>query len=102
MKLQPDVGPRSSLGIGPGSDDAVGSRRSSLGDSPKRSGSYWEHARRSSEEDQKTCCKNARGCQIGGSKSPVSGGCPAVAQAFGQLTHLGRVVEPPVPRCSGS
>ncbi|RWW13566.1 hypothetical protein GW17_00022708 [Ensete ventricosum] len=40
--------------------------------------------------------------KISAGKSPVSGGCPAVAQAFGQLTHLGRVVEPPVPRCSGS
>ncbi|RRT78938.1 hypothetical protein B296_00000268 [Ensete ventricosum] len=39
MKLQPDDGPRSILGISPGSDDAVGSRRSSLGDSPKGSGS---------------------------------------------------------------
>ncbi|RRT57301.1 hypothetical protein B296_00002871, partial [Ensete ventricosum] len=39
MKLQPDDGLRSSLGIGPSSDDAVGSRRSSLGDSPKESGS---------------------------------------------------------------
>ncbi|RWW42459.1 hypothetical protein BHE74_00051991 [Ensete ventricosum] len=27
MELQPDNGPRSSLGIEPGSDDAVGSRR---------------------------------------------------------------------------
>ncbi|RWW03881.1 hypothetical protein GW17_00032924 [Ensete ventricosum] len=27
MELQPDDGPRSSLGIRPGSDDAVGSRR---------------------------------------------------------------------------
>ncbi|RWV79987.1 hypothetical protein GW17_00058802, partial [Ensete ventricosum] len=27
MKLQPDDGPRSSLGIGSGSDDVVGSRR---------------------------------------------------------------------------
>ncbi|RRT51726.1 hypothetical protein B296_00024468 [Ensete ventricosum] len=27
MELQPDNGPRSSLGIGPGSDDAVESRR---------------------------------------------------------------------------
>ncbi|RWV86710.1 hypothetical protein GW17_00051362 [Ensete ventricosum] len=42
MKLKPDDGPRSSLGIGPGSDDAVGSRRSSLGDSPKGSGSSLE------------------------------------------------------------
>ncbi|RZS25163.1 hypothetical protein BHM03_00058320 [Ensete ventricosum] len=31
--------PRSSLGIEPGSDDAVGSRRNSLGDSPKGPGS---------------------------------------------------------------
>ncbi|RRT49036.1 hypothetical protein B296_00052662 [Ensete ventricosum] len=30
MELQPDDGLRSSLGIGPGSDDVVGSRRSSL------------------------------------------------------------------------
>ncbi|RRT36355.1 hypothetical protein B296_00005700 [Ensete ventricosum] len=37
MKLQPDDGPRSSLGIGPGSNDVVGSRRSLLGDSPKGS-----------------------------------------------------------------
>ncbi|RWW10725.1 hypothetical protein GW17_00025719 [Ensete ventricosum] len=27
MELQPDDGPRSSLGIGPGSDDVVGPRR---------------------------------------------------------------------------
>ncbi|RRT50159.1 hypothetical protein B296_00032303 [Ensete ventricosum] len=27
IELQPDDGPRSSLGIGPGSDDAVGFRR---------------------------------------------------------------------------
>ncbi|RZS14209.1 hypothetical protein BHM03_00045876 [Ensete ventricosum] len=39
MELQPDDGLRSSLGIGPGSDDAVGSHRSSLGDSSKGSGS---------------------------------------------------------------
>ncbi|RRT34554.1 hypothetical protein B296_00041904 [Ensete ventricosum] len=39
LKLQSDDGPRSSLGIGPGSDDAVGSCRSSLGDLPKGSGS---------------------------------------------------------------
>ncbi|RRT34101.1 hypothetical protein B296_00054889 [Ensete ventricosum] len=39
IELQPDDGPRSSLGIGPGSEDVVGSRRHSLGDSPKGSGS---------------------------------------------------------------
>ncbi|RRT47475.1 hypothetical protein B296_00044377 [Ensete ventricosum] len=38
-KLTGNDGPRSSLGIGPGSDDAVGSRRSSLGDSTKGTGS---------------------------------------------------------------
>ncbi|RWV85772.1 hypothetical protein GW17_00052411 [Ensete ventricosum] len=37
--LQPDDGPRSSLGIELGSDDVVGSHRSSLGDLPKGSGS---------------------------------------------------------------
>ncbi|RWV90767.1 hypothetical protein BHE74_00040542 [Ensete ventricosum] len=46
MKLQPDDGPRSILGIGPGSDDVVGSRRRSLGDSPKGLGSslgdHWK------------------------------------------------------------
>ncbi|RZS15151.1 hypothetical protein BHM03_00046991, partial [Ensete ventricosum] len=50
MKLQPDNGPRSSLGIGLGSDDTVGSRRSSLGDSLKELGSSlgtrWEIIRR--------------------------------------------------------
>ncbi|RWV92399.1 hypothetical protein GW17_00045229 [Ensete ventricosum] len=42
MKLQLDDGPRLNLGFGPGSDDAVGSRRSSLGDSPKGSRSSLE------------------------------------------------------------
>ncbi|RWW46339.1 hypothetical protein BHE74_00047738 [Ensete ventricosum] len=39
MELQPDDEPRSSLSIESGLDDVVGSRRSSLGDSPKGSGS---------------------------------------------------------------
>ncbi|RWV84895.1 hypothetical protein GW17_00053358 [Ensete ventricosum] len=59
MKLQPDVGPRSSLGIGPGSDDAVGSRRSSLGDSPKGSGSLlgtrWEITKRRLGDSPQEC-----------------------------------------------
>ncbi|RWV89824.1 hypothetical protein GW17_00048010 [Ensete ventricosum] len=59
MELQPDDGPRSSLGIGPGSDDAVGSRRSLLGDSPKGSGSslgtHREIARRRSKDSPQEC-----------------------------------------------
>ncbi|RRT32906.1 hypothetical protein B296_00049206 [Ensete ventricosum] len=39
IELQQDDGPRSSLGIEPASDNAMGSRQSSLGDSPKGSGS---------------------------------------------------------------
>ncbi|RRT46506.1 hypothetical protein B296_00014378, partial [Ensete ventricosum] len=39
MELQPDDGLRSSLGTRPGLNDVVGSRQSSLGDSPKGSGS---------------------------------------------------------------
>ncbi|RRT76443.1 hypothetical protein B296_00016435 [Ensete ventricosum] len=54
MELQPDDGPKSSLGIGSGLDDAVGSCRSSLGDSPKGSGSslgtHREIARRRLED----------------------------------------------------
>ncbi|RRT35046.1 hypothetical protein B296_00053200 [Ensete ventricosum] len=42
IELQSDDGPRSSLGIGPGSDDVVRSRRSSLGDLPKGLGSSLE------------------------------------------------------------
>ncbi|RWW06554.1 hypothetical protein BHE74_00023936 [Ensete ventricosum] len=59
MKLQPDNGPRSSLGIGPGSDDAMGSHRSSLGDSPKGSGSslgtHREIAGRRPEDSLQEC-----------------------------------------------
>ncbi|RRT31308.1 hypothetical protein B296_00050139, partial [Ensete ventricosum] len=59
MELQSDDGPRSSLGIGPGSDDAVGSRRSSLGDSSKgleRSlGTCPEIAERKSEDSPQEC-----------------------------------------------
>ncbi|RWW18900.1 hypothetical protein BHE74_00045199 [Ensete ventricosum] len=59
MKLQPDDGPRSSLGIGPSSDDVVGSRRSSLGDSQKGSGSslgtHREIAGRRPEDSRQEC-----------------------------------------------
>ncbi|RWW17153.1 hypothetical protein GW17_00018944 [Ensete ventricosum] len=64
MKLQPDDGPRLSLGIRPSSDDAVGSR--------------WKFARRFAEgiwklagnakedrrkEDRRTCRKIVGGCR---------------------------------------
>ncbi|RZR84767.1 hypothetical protein BHM03_00011646 [Ensete ventricosum] len=39
MELQPDDGLRSSIGIRPGLDDTMRSHQSSLGDSPKGSGS---------------------------------------------------------------
>ncbi|RWW39071.1 hypothetical protein BHE74_00055632, partial [Ensete ventricosum] len=68
IELQLDDGPRSSFSIEPGSDDAVGSHRSSLGDSPKDRKARWEQARRSPKEDQKTHRKKARGYQIGGSE----------------------------------
>ncbi|RRT54785.1 hypothetical protein B296_00032555 [Ensete ventricosum] len=59
MKLQSDDGPRSSLSIGPGSHDAMGSRRSSLGDLPKGSGSspgtLREIAGRRSEDSSQEC-----------------------------------------------
>ncbi|RRT58440.1 hypothetical protein GW17_00060205 [Ensete ventricosum] len=59
MELQPDDRPRSSLGIGPGSDDAVGSCRSSLGYSPKGSGSLLGTpqaiARRRLEDSSQEC-----------------------------------------------
>ncbi|RWV93988.1 hypothetical protein GW17_00043514, partial [Ensete ventricosum] len=59
MKLQPDDGPRSSLGIGPGLDDAVGSHRRSLGDSPKGSrssmGTRREIAGRRPQDSTQEC-----------------------------------------------
>ncbi|RWW42143.1 hypothetical protein BHE74_00052321 [Ensete ventricosum] len=61
MELQPGDGPRSSLGIGPGLDDADFAE-SLLGDSPKGSGSSLGTYR---GEDQKTCRKYARGYWIG-------------------------------------
>ncbi|RWW21074.1 hypothetical protein GW17_00014791 [Ensete ventricosum] len=110
MKLQSDDGPRSSLSIRPGSHDAMGSRRSSLGDSPKGSGSSSGTLREiagrrpkdSSQECRKTRRKNAGGCRIGGSKPSVSSGCTIVAQAFGRLTYPGSTDEPPIPRNLGT
>ncbi|RRT33178.1 hypothetical protein B296_00038566, partial [Ensete ventricosum] len=50
VQLEPDNGPRSSLSIGPGSDDVVGFTGSSPRDSPKGLGSSigtcWEKTRR--------------------------------------------------------
>ncbi|RZR75137.1 hypothetical protein BHM03_00050150 [Ensete ventricosum] len=64
MELQPDNGSRKSLGIGPSSDDAVGSRRKfarrfaegirKLAGNAK--GDHWE-------EDRRTCRKIVEGCQ---------------------------------------
>ncbi|RRT45171.1 hypothetical protein B296_00037583 [Ensete ventricosum] len=87
-KLQPDDGLRSSLGIGPDLDDEVRSRRSSLGDSPKGSGSslrtHWEITRRRSEDSSQEC----RRLLDWQDKPPVSSGCTVAAQAFGQLTMV--------------
>ncbi|RWW24681.1 hypothetical protein GW17_00011014 [Ensete ventricosum] len=59
MELQQDDGPRSSVGIGSGSDDAVRSRRSSLGDSSKGSGNSlgtrWEIVGRRPENSPQEC-----------------------------------------------
>ncbi|RRT54642.1 hypothetical protein B296_00033214 [Ensete ventricosum] len=59
MKLQPDDEPRSSLGIRPSSDDAVGSRRHSLGDSLKGSrsslGTRREIGERRPEDSAEEC-----------------------------------------------
>ncbi|RWW52654.1 hypothetical protein BHE74_00040902 [Ensete ventricosum] len=64
MKLQPDDGPRYSLGIGPSSDDMVGSRRKfarrfteAIG---KLAGNMKEDHRK---EDQRTCHKITGVCE---------------------------------------
>ncbi|RRT61268.1 hypothetical protein B296_00010646 [Ensete ventricosum] len=60
MELQPDNGPRSSLGIRLGSDNVVGSHRSSLGDSLKGSGSSLGTCREITEkrpEDSSQECR---------------------------------------------
>ncbi|RWW04681.1 hypothetical protein GW17_00032072 [Ensete ventricosum] len=64
MKLQPDDGPRYSLGIGPSSDDAVGSRR-------KFARRFVEGIRKLTgnvkgdhrKEDRRTCRKIVGGCR---------------------------------------
>ncbi|RRT50605.1 hypothetical protein B296_00020356 [Ensete ventricosum] len=74
------------------SDEVVGSRRSSLGDSPKGSrsslGTRREIARRSPKDLPQECRRLL---------DWPDDECTATAQAFRQLT----VADPPVPRCSG-
>ncbi|RRT42089.1 hypothetical protein B296_00038207 [Ensete ventricosum] len=89
MKLQPDDGPRSSLGIGSGLDNAMRSRRSSLRDSPKGSGSSLGTRRKIVErrpEDSPQECRRLQDWRE----------CTTVAQAFGRLTRPGWVVKLPM------
>ncbi|RZS27726.1 hypothetical protein BHM03_00061249 [Ensete ventricosum] len=58
MKLQPDDGPRYSLGIGPSSDDAVGSRRKFARRFTEGIGKLVGNAKGDRREvDQRTCCQ---------------------------------------------
>ncbi|RWV84530.1 hypothetical protein GW17_00053749, partial [Ensete ventricosum] len=57
MKLQPDDGPRYSLGIGSSSDDVVGSRRKFARRFAEGIGKLAENAK----GDQRTCRKIAGG-----------------------------------------
>ncbi|RWV78304.1 hypothetical protein GW17_00060744 [Ensete ventricosum] len=88
IELQPDDGPRLSLDIGPGSDDVVGSHRSSLGDSSKELGSllrtHWEIAGRRPEDSPPECRR-----------------LPDLQEYFRRLTHPKWTSKPPIPRCSG-
>ncbi|RRT41557.1 hypothetical protein B296_00039265 [Ensete ventricosum] len=75
MKLQPDDGPRYSLGIGPSLDDMVGSRQKfarrfaeAIG---KLAGNVKEDRRK---EDQRTCHKIARVCGNYGRRPMADGG----------------------------
>ncbi|RWV78291.1 hypothetical protein GW17_00060759, partial [Ensete ventricosum] len=62
MKLQPDDGPRYSLGIGPSSDDAVGPHRKFARRFTEGIGKLTGNAKGDRwEEDRRTCCKIARG-----------------------------------------
>ncbi|RRT43977.1 hypothetical protein B296_00045208 [Ensete ventricosum] len=112
MELQQDDGPRSSVGIGSGSDDAVRSRQSSLGDSSKGSGNSLgtrrEIAGRRPENSVQECrrlpdwreIRKVEGTtfvKILVGKPSVSSECTATTQAFGRLTHLGPTGKSPVP-----
>ncbi|RRT49714.1 hypothetical protein B296_00052197 [Ensete ventricosum] len=64
MELQPDDGPRKSLGIGPSSDDAVGSCRKfarRFGERIGKLAGNMKGDRR--KEDRRTCRKIAGGCR---------------------------------------
>ncbi|RZS18596.1 hypothetical protein BHM03_00050902 [Ensete ventricosum] len=64
MELQPDDGPRYNLGIGPSSDDAVGSRRKFARRFAEGIGKLAGNAKGDRwEEDQRTCCKITGGCR---------------------------------------
>ncbi|RWV88178.1 hypothetical protein GW17_00049759 [Ensete ventricosum] len=63
MKLQLDDGPRYGLGIGPSSDDAVGSRQKFARRFAEGIGKLTGNAKGDhQEEDQRTYRKIARGC----------------------------------------
>ncbi|RRT69348.1 hypothetical protein B296_00006492 [Ensete ventricosum] len=92
MELQPDDGPRSSLGIGPGSDNVVGPRREFTRRFAEGIGKLAENT---PGDRRKTRCKNAGSCRIGGMRRRMGGqawpgllqGRPVVAKplAKGQL-----------------
>ncbi|RZS11291.1 hypothetical protein BHM03_00042607, partial [Ensete ventricosum] len=65
MELQPDNGPRSSLGIGPSLDDEVVSRREFARRFAEEIGKLAGNMKGDHrEEDQRTCRKNAGGYRI--------------------------------------
>ncbi|RZS23084.1 hypothetical protein BHM03_00055946 [Ensete ventricosum] len=64
MKLQPDDRPRYSLGIGPSSDDAVGSRRKFARRFTEGIGKLAGNAKGNRrKEDRRTCRKIVGGCR---------------------------------------
>ncbi|RWW35726.1 hypothetical protein BHE74_00059306 [Ensete ventricosum] len=64
MKLQPDDGPRQSLGIGPISDDVVGSRRKFARRFAEGTGKLAGNAKGDRrKEDRRTCRKITGGCR---------------------------------------
>ncbi|RWW13666.1 hypothetical protein BHE74_00047971 [Ensete ventricosum] len=86
IKLQPDDGPRSSIGIGSSSDDAVGSHRRSLGDSLKGSGSSLG------------TCQEIAGRRPKDSPQEYW----RLSNWWERVTHPGWAVEPLVPRNLGT
>ncbi|RRT50916.1 hypothetical protein B296_00036810 [Ensete ventricosum] len=92
MKLQPNDGPRLSLGIGPGLDDVVEPRREFARRFTKGIRKLVGNMSRLLEEDQKTHRKNARGCRIGGIH-PYPG-IRVTASGCQWLNHLGKSLVP--------